>query len=96
MNESDFVLSFGEMISFLGFILTLVIFMGGALFRLWNRTTINARSLDTFRLEVAKEYVNSSQLQDLEKQRAVSEERIIGSISTLTARIDRWLDRQDR
>ena len=96
MNTADISLTFGELFSMIGLFLSVVAFVTTIVWNLWKRVIQNGRDLTEYKLEVAEKYVQSTQLNEMEKKMLLSEERLHGSIGNLTARIDRILDRMER
>ena len=89
-------ITFTQLLTILGLVLGIVSFLAGIIWNIWKRVTQNSRELNEYKLEVAEKYVKSEQLAELEKSNAVREERFLGGMANLTARIDRMLERLDR
>jgi len=85
-----------QLLTILGLVLGIISFVAGIVWKLWQRVIQNGRDLSDYKLVVAKEYVNSIQLTEMEKQGALREQRFHDSMENLTKRIDRILDRLDR
>ena len=89
-------LSFGEILSSLTLLLAVCIAMGSILRSLWIKVLENAKNLNEYKLEAAREYASAKQIQQLEQKLLLSEGRMINAISSLTERIDRILSRMEK
>lgn len=89
-------ISFPELLTILGLILTGLGIFGTVLWNLWRKVISNAENLAEFKLKVAQEYVASHRLADMEQKMLLSEERLHSSLENLSSRIDRLLERMER
>lgn len=86
-------LTLPELISLLGLLVTIVGIFGTIIWNLWKKVMEDSKSLDDFKLDVARRYASFEHINSLETKLLVSEERLHGSIKNLTERIDRILTR---
>jgi len=91
----DVSITLTQLLTILGLVLGIVSFMAGIVWNIWKKVIENGKSLDAYKLEVAEKYVKSEQLIALEKENAVRDERLHGTMTALTSRIDRMLERFD-
>jgi hypothetical protein len=107
MNEITITLT--QLFTILGFAATVSGILGGMIRSLWKKVIQNTEAIavshqelsdhiSAFKVEVANKYVAGEQLAEMKQEMLVSEERTLGAINNLTARIDRLLEvvRKDR
>lgn len=85
-----------HVLGILGFCFTVMSFCAGLLIKLWTKVNANSSDLAAYKLDVAERYVKTEQIIQMEKESAAREERLFGSISNLTARVDRLIERIER
>lgn len=91
MNPVDVGLSWGEVISAVGLMMTIVTVISGFIFAMYRQIRSVKTELDAFKLEVAKNYVGVEQLNQMQQQNIRSEERMIAAINKLGERIDQFM-----
>lgn len=91
----DLTITLTQLLTILGLVLGIVSFLAGIVYNIWKKVIENGKNLDAYKLEVAEKYVKSEQIIQMEKENAVRDERLYGSISALASRIDRMLERFD-
>lgn len=91
----DLTITLTQLLTILGLVLGIVSFLAGIIYNIWKKVIENGKNLDAYKLEVAEKYVKSEQIIQMEKENAVRDERLHGSIAALASRIDRMLERFD-
>lgn len=94
MTPEDIAFSWGELFSALGLLFTVVVGVTGAIFAVYRQIRSVKTDLDSFRLEVAKDYVNAKHMNDMREELIRSETKTLAAIQGLAERFDRFLDRQ--
>ncbi len=89
-------LTLTEIIGLAGVSLSFAVAFATVLWTLWRMVQRNAENLSIFKLEVARSYASYQQISEIERKLAVSEERLVQSMTNLTNRIDRMLDRIEK
>jgi len=95
MTPDDVSLTWGEIISFFGVMLTLISLLGGVIFALYRNIRSVKTDLDAHKLEVATRYVQSEHLNSFKEDMIRSETRTLSAIQGLAERFDRFLTKQD-
>ncbi len=96
MNGADIALTWGEVFSILGLIVTVISAGGGLTFMLYRQIRAVKTDLDAHKLEVATKYVQSEHLTQMKEDLIRTETRTLSAIQGLSERFDRFLTRQDQ
>lgn len=107
MNPSQISLTVGDVVSILGLMITFAGIFGTIMWNLYRRLLDNTKELAAvkqhlsddmaaFKLDVAEKYVSSNYLTEIEARMERSEARMVASMTNLTARIDRLIERMEK
>lgn len=86
---AEFIAAFGVSVTLLGIFSTII-------YNLWRRITALSDDIGKYKLHVAENYASVKHIAGMETKLIASEERMLGELRALTARIDRLITKMDR
>lgn len=92
----ELILTMGNIIALMGVFLSGVSLVGGLIFGIYRMIRSVKTELDAYKLEVARNYVQSAHLVGLKEDMIRSEERMVAEMRNLGERFERAVDRMTK